>query len=222
MAKARETTRRTGETRTGGRAARVVDRVVAATFEELSRVGYTAMRVEDIAARSGVNKTTIYRRWPTKAELITSAVIQYAERHVPSIDTGSVRGDLHASLVAAFKLKPFEQGVLRVIQMERSVEAVDVFARRMRDQLREMRIGMVRRGIARGELPPQVDVALVVDLLSAPVQRALIFNENLDSASIDRMLDIVLAGAAADAATRKRSPRITSRSGAAARRAKKP
>jgi AcrR family transcriptional regulator len=235
MSQDRETTRRTGNARTGGRAASVVDRVVVATFDELSRVGYAAMRVEDIAARSGVNKTTIYRRWPTKAELLTSAVIESTKR-APCIDTGNLRGDLHASLFAAFNLRPYEQGVLRVIQMERSVEAVDALARRMSEELRDARIAMVRRGIARGELPRGVDVPLIVDLVSAPVQRALLFNERMEGASIDRVLDIVLAGAAADAAARakapkgKRSPRsrkasvasVTNRSAAAARRAKKP
>jgi AcrR family transcriptional regulator len=195
-----------------------VERVVAATFDELSRVGYAAMRVEDIAARSGVNKTTIYRRWPTKAELLTSAVIEAAKAHVPVVDTGSLRADLQTSLLAAFKLRPYEQGILRVIQMERSVEEVDAFARRMSDQLRAVRIAIVRRGIARGELPRGVDVPLVVDLVSAPVQRALLFNEQLDGDTISRMLDVVLAGAAADAAARA----LTNRSAKAARRAKKP
>lgn len=246
MSECFETTRRTGKARVGGRAAGVVERVVRATFEELSRVGYVAMRVEDVAARSGVNKTTIYRRWPTKAELLTNAVIEFAKNRMPVIDTGSVRGDLHASLLAAFDLGPYEQGVLRAIQMERSVEAVDAFARRMRDELRQARVAMVQRGISRGELPRGVDAALVVELVSAPVQRALLFNESMDSASIDRMLAVVLAGAAADAAAAggasrrkhdaaaQRSParatrstasgksRATSRSAAAARRAKKP
>jgi AcrR family transcriptional regulator len=229
MSQDRETTRRTRNARTGGRAAGVVDRVVAATFDELSRVGYAAMRVEDIAARSGVNKTTIYRRWPTKAELLTSAVIESTQR-APRIDTGSLRGDLHASLFAAFNLRPYEQGVLRVIQMERSVEVVDALARRMSEELREARIAMVRRGIARGELPRGVDIGLIVDLISAPVQRALLFNERMDGASIDRVLDIVLAGAVADAprranapkSKRSRKPGVTNRSATGARRAKKP
>jgi AcrR family transcriptional regulator len=215
------TTRRTGKERTGGRAAGVVDRVVAATIAELSRVGYAAMRVEDVAARSGVNKTTIYRRWPTKAELLTSAVIESAKKHAPSIDTGTLRGDLHASLSTPFNLQPYEQGILRVVQMERSTEAVDAFARRMRDALRAMRITLVRRGISRGELPLNVDVELVVDLVSAPVQRALLFNEHLDGAAIDRVLDVVLAGATVDAAARPRR-RVTNRSATSARRAKKP
>ena len=86
-----------------------------------------------------------------------------------------------------------------------------------------MRIAIVRRGISRGELPLGVDVELLVDLISAPVQRALLFNERIESKTIDRVLDVVLAGAAADAATRSRPRRgVTNRSATAARRAKKP
>jgi len=209
MPKARASTRRTGSARTGGRAESVVDRVIAATLAELSRVGYEAMRVEDVAALSGVNKTTIYRRWTTKVELLTSAISAAGRRGLPPIDTGTLRGDLRASLLAVFDLTPFEQGVLRVVQVERSLEVVDAFAQRMREEIREMRLGMVRRGIARGELPAGVDAALVVQLISAPVQLALLFNEGMDAAMVDRVLDVVLAGAAADAvahaAVRKRS-----------------
>lgn len=210
MSRVGGTTRRTGKTRVGGRAADVVDRVVSATLTELSRVGYEAMRVEDIATLSGVNKTTIYRRWPSKAELLTSALRQVAKAHMAPIDTGTLRGDLKASLLAAFNLSPFEQGILRVIQMERSLKAIDAFAQRMRDDMREVRIAMVKRGISRGELPTGVDAALVVELVSAPVQRALLFNETVDSASVERMLEIVLIGAAAAAATAKKPKRATS------------
>src|SRR5688500_15054981 len=96
-----ERTRRTGNARTRGRAAKVVDRVVKATAEELSRVGYAAMRVEDVAARSGVHKTTIYRRWPTKEDLVAATIttmIRRSDRRA-AIDTGTVRGDLRQSLL---------------------------------------------------------------------------------------------------------------------------
>jgi AcrR family transcriptional regulator len=199
MPKQRGATRRTGQVRTGGRAAQVVQRVFAATLAELSRVGYEAMRVDDVAQRSGVNKTTIYRRWPTKAQLITAVILESIEKR-PAIDTGTLRGDLLASLLASFKLKPSEQGVLRIMQMERSIAAVDALARRLSDELRNERMAMVRRGIARGELPKGSDVQLVVDLVSAPVQRALLFNEAVDESFIQRVLDVVLDGAAANAA----------------------
>ena len=211
MAAQRARTRRTGQVRTGGRAARVVERIYATTLAELSRVGYQAMRMDDVAERSGVNKTTIYRRWPTKAQLVTSVILEAAEQR-PRIDTGTVRGDLLASLLAGFKLKPSEQGVLRIMQMERSIAEVDALARKLGNELRNERLAMVRRGIARGELPRGVDVQLVVELVSAPIQRALLFNETIDERFIRRVLDVVLDGAAANASsTKPRAKRVLAR-----------
>jgi AcrR family transcriptional regulator len=177
----------------------VVERVVSATADELSRVGYAALRVEDVAARSGVHKTTIYRRWPTKAELvaatITTMIAPSAQRG--AIDTGTVRGDLRASLLSVLNLKPSEQGILRVMQLERVIPEVNALARRFRDELHRMRMTMVQRGIARGELPAGIDAKLIVDLVSAPVQRALLFDESVDATQLDSVLDVVLCGAAA-------------------------
>jgi AcrR family transcriptional regulator len=160
------------------------------------------MRVDDVAQQSGVNKTTIYRRWPTKAQLVTAVILASVE-HRPAIDTGTLRGDLLASLLAGFKLKPSEQGILRIMQMERSIAEIDALARKLSDDLRSERVAMVRRGIARRELPKGVDVQLVVDLVSAPVQRALLFNEQVDERYLERVLDVVLAGAAANPARAK-------------------
>ncbi len=170
-----------------------------ATAEELNRVGYAALRVEDVAARSGVHKTTIYRRWPTKAELVAATITTMMERSAgrSAIDTGSVRDDLRQSLLLVLDLKPSEQGILRVMQVERGLPEVNALARRFRDGIHGMRLTMVQRGIARGELPKGVDANLIVDLISAPVQRALLFDENVDASYVDRMLDLVLAGAAA-------------------------
>jgi AcrR family transcriptional regulator len=199
MAQNVEGTRRTAQVRTRGRAARVVERVFSATAEELSRVGFQAMRVEDVAARSGVNKTTIYRRWPTKAELVAATMAEHGKQRI-AIDTGSLRGDLRASLLMPFRLERSEQGMLRIMQMERSVPEVEALARRFRAALESLRLDMVRRGIARGELPKHVDAQLIVDLVSAPMQRALLFNETVEESYVDRVLDVVLAGAAACAA----------------------
>jgi AcrR family transcriptional regulator len=202
MSQASERTRRTVNLRSRGRAAKVVESVVTATAEELGRVGYAALRVEDVAARSGVHKTTIYRRWPTKAELVAATIatmIAQGEQR-RAVDTGTVRSDLRASLLAALDLKPSERGVLRIMQVERAMPEVNALARRFRDEVQHMRLAMVRRGVARGELPKGVDAELIVDLVSAPVQRALLLDESMDARALDGMLDVVLAGAAACAA----------------------
>jgi len=199
MSQAPEGTRRTLNARTRGRAEKVVQRVVSATVEELNRVGYAAMRIEDVAARSGVHKTTIYRRWTTKAELVAATISTLLAHRAPrgAIDTGTVRGDLRASMFGVLDLKPSDQGILRVMQIERGVPEVNALARHFSQELYAMRLAVVQRGIARGELPQSVDATLIVDLLSALVQRALLFDEKPDARYLDRAIDVVLAGATA-------------------------
>ncbi len=108
---------------------------------------------------------------------------------------GSLREDLRASLLVAVNLSPSQRGILRVIQAERTVPAIDAVTRRMRAEIHRARIAIVERAIERGELPKGTDADLIVDLVSAPVQSALLFNERVDASYVDRILDVVLAGA---------------------------
>jgi AcrR family transcriptional regulator len=217
MSEAGQGTRRTANVRVRGRAADVVARVMAATARELGRVGYAALRVENVASRSGVNKTTIYRRWPTKTELVAGAISQHvaealAERASSASATGTLRGDLRASLLLGFDPSPDKRGILRVVQTERTVPEIEAITSRAREQLQRMRVAIVQRAMARGELPEDVDAQLVVDLVSAPVQRALIFGERLTPSYIDRVLDLVLAGAIATARSARKVTRRATRS----------
>jgi AcrR family transcriptional regulator len=200
-------TRRTANLRVRGRAADVVARVMNATAHELSRVGYADLRIEDVATRSGVNKTTVYRRWPTKPKLVADAIAQHVahglvQRAGSAFDTGTVRSDLRASLLLGLDLSPSTLGMLRVVQTERGVPEIDAITHRVRDQVRRMRIAIVKRAILRGELPKGIDAQLVVDLVSAPVQSALLFNEPPKASYIDRVIDLVLAGAIATCSKR--------------------
>jgi AcrR family transcriptional regulator len=194
-----ERTRRTTGVRTRGRAAEVVERILRATGEELSRVGYAALRVEDVAARSGVNKTTVYRRWPTKPELVAAAVRELMAQR-DDIDTGNLREDLRASLLALLAMggQPLGQGVMRIMQTERADPEVDALTRTLRTEQRALRRAMVERGIARGDLKTSLSPELVVDLVTAPVlNRAMTFGELVDASYVDAVLDVVLAGLAA-------------------------
>jgi AcrR family transcriptional regulator len=189
-------TRRTEGVRVKGRAARVVSDVLTATAEELSRVGYAALRVEDVALRSGVNKTTIYRRWPTKPELVGAALRAVWEPpDVP--DTGSVRGDFVASLTktAAFAMSPIGKGLTHVIQLERAHPEVEPIARGLREEYRALREQLVDRAIQRGELSANTDPRFVSDLMSAPiVSRLFTDGESVDATFIERVVDVVLTG----------------------------
>jgi AcrR family transcriptional regulator len=173
--------------------------VLRATAEELSHVGYAALRVDEVARLSGVNKTTIYRRWPTKPELVAAAM-RAIEKPSTSIDTGTLRGDLKQSLLEALALsiQPLGGGIMRILQTERAIPEIDSIAKTIRKEQHDARVAMVERGVTRGELPQGVDTHLVVDLVSGPVlRRALTFGELVSEAYVDQVLDAVLAGVAA-------------------------
>ncbi|HYQ43010.1 MAG TPA: TetR/AcrR family transcriptional regulator [Polyangiaceae bacterium] len=179
-----------------GRAARVVSDVLIATAEELSRVGYSALRVEDVAARSGVNKTTIYRRWPTKPDLIGAALRAVWESpEVP--DTGSLRNDFVSSLkkTAAFAVSPIGRGLTRVIQIEQAHPEVEPIARSLREEFRDLRQVLVQRGIDRKELPADTDVRLLTDMMAAPIfYRLFTEGDTVSAEYIERVVDVVLCG----------------------------
>jgi len=189
-------TRRTEGVRVKGRAARVVSDVLIATAEELSRVGYSTLRVEDVAARSGVNKTTIYRRWPTKPDLVGAALRAVWESpEVP--DTGSLRADFVSSLkkTAAFAMSPVGRGLTRVIQIEQAHPEVEPIARSLREEFRDLRQVLVQRGIDRQELPANTDARLLTDMMAAPIfYRLFTEGETVSSEYIERVVDVVLCG----------------------------
>lgn len=188
--------RRTEGVRVKGRAARVVSDVLIATAEELSRVGYGALRVEDVATRSGVNKTTIYRRWPTKPELVGAALrAVWQSPEVP--DTGSLRSDFVTSLTktAAFAMSPIGRGLTRVIQVERAHPELEPIARALREDLRSLRELLVQRAIDRKELPPHTDSRFLHDMMTAPIFWKLFSDgETVDVAFIENVVDVVLCG----------------------------
>src|ERR1700730_7590420 len=82
--------------RTGGRSARVRESILAAALSELIESGYAALSVEAVASRAGVNKTTIYRRWPTLDDLLVDALMDWSHDALPAMDTGSIETDLLA------------------------------------------------------------------------------------------------------------------------------
>src|SRR6185312_6061898 len=95
------TVRKRAETRRtrgvlGGRSERVVQQVLVATVAELAESGYRAFRMYAVSAAAGVNKTTIYRRWPGKKQLVAAAVdwMRRFVHDVPLPDTGSLERDL--------------------------------------------------------------------------------------------------------------------------------
>ncbi len=195
--------RRTTGVQRRGRAARVVSAILAATDQELAEVGYAALRIEDIAKRAGVNKTTVYRRWPSKVELVCEAIKNHMqERAADSFpDTGTLRSDLLAYFRNVLKSMkhPLYRSILLTLNSHLD-PALDDLGRQLRAKNRKFRSDLVQRGIERGELPRTVDAALVADLVSSPILlRVLHHGETVTTSYIESLVDTVLAGTAANA-----------------------
>jgi AcrR family transcriptional regulator len=189
----------TRPSRPGGRSARIVAEVLRATAEELARVGYAALRVEDVARAAGVNKTTVYRRWPTKMQLVTETLQRESERCIVSPDTGSVREDLRVMLRAFV-----EQGrtpLARAWLSELGNAEVRTIMGGFRHNFESQWVAVIARGMARGELPADTSPLLLIEIVVAPITGRLVRGEELPTDDFcAQVVDLVLAGATALAA----------------------
>lgn len=191
--------RRTEGKRTGGRSARVCDAVLEAAAEELDRVGFGALRMDDVATRAHVNKTTVYRRWPTKLELL-SAVVERESIPPTDFDFGALTLDVRASL---FELRERlytarQRGLMRVLLGERAVPEVGQLVRDLRSKHTAVRQRIFERAMERGELASGADPALLVEFMTAPlVSRIMHADQEVDDAYLDALTLLICHGATA-------------------------
>ncbi|TDD27792.1 TetR/AcrR family transcriptional regulator [Nonomuraea terrae] len=187
--------------RPGGRSARVRDAVRQATLAELAEHGYAGLTVENVAERSGVHKTTVYRRWGGVEGLISDALELAGEEPWPIPDTGSIEGDLRGIVQLVRngfddpELGPVSSAfVAAAIQDPAAARALhDFFAAR-----HEQSAEVVRRAIERGELPDVVDPSEVIRVAVAPVYyRLFVAHEPVSEHDADRAAAAALAAARA-------------------------
>lgn len=184
--------------RPGGRAARVVCDVIRAAIAELAESGYVAMRMEAVAERAAVSKTTVYRRWPTKAALVRDAVGTLGMTRPAPPDTGSLEDQLRVVLgdLVAVAATPEGMTVARVLTNELDHPEVAELSRELRAQFHEPWFLVLRRAVARGELPKRTDLKLIVEVLSATVGTRLFRDhEAVDTAFLRALISLVVGGA---------------------------
>jgi AcrR family transcriptional regulator len=157
--------------------------------------------MEGVARRSGVNKTTLYRRWGTKEELILDALLELGERRVPIPDTGSLRGDLLtvAREIVASVSTPEANAVVRAAAAEPDENSKLVAAVRQFWTVRFALLGeIVTRAVARGELPAGTDPKPVIEgLLGGIYLRVLVTREPLDDEVLVGLADWLTRAASA-------------------------
>jgi AcrR family transcriptional regulator len=196
--------------RTARRSTRTDKAILDAARELLAEVGVRELTVEGVAARSGVAKTTIYRRWRGKDELALAVLIDMVEKVVSTPDLDDTRAELVSFVGAAVKILGSTL-MGRVMQGLVSELATNPdLASAFRQRVVAMRVGEVRRlverGIERGDLRPDTDVELVHELLFGPVYyRLLLSGAKLHKGLAERIVDAVLPAFAAVPKSRRSS-----------------
>jgi AcrR family transcriptional regulator len=180
------------------RDARAHQAIVDATLDLLGSQGYARLTIEAIAARAGVGKTTIYRRWSSKGPLVIEAISGLFQLG-PMVDTGDTRRDLAAFLKAVVTALAAPLALGTIPGLTNDMAADPDVAGQFRDFVVEPNRARLRaildRAEARGELSPDTDRELILDMLVGPaLWRALITGAALDAGVAERIVDKVVRG----------------------------
>ena len=167
--------------------------ILTAAFELIGEVGYGGLTIEGIAARSGTGKQTVYRWWPSKADVLLDALATKADLHVPVPDEASYAADLRAFLIASFALGRKRQVVdtLRALMAHAQIDAE--FGQRFRasflQRRRDALSTILDRARARGDLPPGLSPGTVADIVFGVIwYRLLATGQNLDGRLVDELV----------------------------------
>jgi AcrR family transcriptional regulator len=183
----------------GGRSDHVVRRVLDAAIVELARSGYAGFQMEAVASRAAVNKTTIYRRWPSRAALVTALAdrMRTPLRESPLPDTGQLESDLVEAFARRFSFSRKVDGRAwaRLLDERHNPEVEAIIGEAVDERRNEWR-SMVARAIERGELPTGTDTQILLDLVRALVDSRR-FTSRLDKSWLTLAVRTVSAGARA-------------------------
>jgi AcrR family transcriptional regulator len=177
------------------RSADADESILAATLELVGEVGINGMSMDLLAERAGVSKTTIYRRWTSKEQLVLAA-LRGAMAPLDDVDTGTLRDDLRAYLTELGERT--RRGRLGdVLPHLIEVACHDEALRNQLDDYVQYRrtpmLAILRRGFEREELPADIDLEVLVDALIGPfAYRRLLTGGALDIDFVDRLLRVVL------------------------------
>ncbi len=164
----------------------------------LDEIGFTNMSLEGIAARAGVGKATIYRRWSNKASVVMDAFLAATAKEIAFPNTSSAREDIRRQMRSVVKVLNGPRGrtiatLIGVVQSDN--ELAEAFRTRFVAVRRGEAKAVVQRGIANGEFKPDMDLESVLDCLYGPLYfRLLIGHEKASAKYADQLVDLVLRG----------------------------
>lgn len=180
-------------------------RILEVTLLHLAKDGYARMSLDDIAVAAGVSKPTIYRRWRGKADLATAALrtMQLAE---PAVDTGSVRGDLIATLENFRRslLRPNGLALVGTVLAEEAhtPELLALFRERLVVPRRQMLRDILTRARKRGELRPRAATEAAIHSLIGAIYARYLATSDVPAGFPRELVKLVWPGLARQNALR--------------------
>jgi AcrR family transcriptional regulator len=196
--------RAAGDTQSGSRGpgrprdARHDQSILDATLGILLEQGYRGVTIEGVAARAGVGRPTIYRRWPSKPAVVVAALVQSDRLALPAPDTGSLRNDLIA--VQRHQVERMNSPDARrvtaglIADLADDPELGDTYVSQFLAPRRATVWEVLQRGVDRGELDADVDFAFAYDLLVGSLfMRAVVWGQPLAPDAAEQTADVILA-----------------------------
>lgn len=175
----------------------VTQAITIAVLQELAEQGSGRLSMEAVAKRAGVGKSALYRRWRSKDEMIAAVVTEFSVTRAADVDTGSLRGDLRETMQAliGWLTHPLFSRILPDLVAEdaRNPERGRSTRENIGGPRREVGEVMLRRAIARGELPEDLDVEMALDQLAAPIYwRLVVRRAEAEPDYVERLVNFAL------------------------------
>lgn len=172
--------------------------ILKAARELVNETGFGCLTVEGIAARAGVGKTTIYRRWPNKASIVLDAFFEDDSPHIAFPDTGNVRDDIRRQMRKLVKELNGPLGCkisMLLANGQFDEEMAEAFRTRWIEPRRNEAREVIKRGVERGEIRKDVDPEVMVDALYGPIYfRLLAEHAPLTQRFADELAELVVGG----------------------------
>lgn len=173
--------------------------ILRSTLKLLQETGFPDLSIEAIAADADVGKATVYRWWPNKASLVAEAFSRSADEELRFPNTGSVRDDVSIQMKHLVRVLRGRRGRIVAALIgggQSDPELIQAFRDRFMMPRRQEAYQTLRRGIARRELPEDLDLDLILDTLYGSLyMRFLIRQTGLTDDYVDEVVALVMDGA---------------------------
>ncbi|MDE0231783.1 MAG: TetR/AcrR family transcriptional regulator [bacterium] len=178
-----------------------VDRaIVRATLKALADHGYRGMSIEGVAEEAGVGKTTIYRRYASKVEMVVAALSTLRDPGHSLPDTGRVRTDLSGMMALARTtlLRGFSLMGAVLVEEDRNPELLKLVRERIIGPRRDEAVTMLQRAVDRGEIRPDVDPEAAVHAIVGSLFMRRLLGVPESEEWIRQTVEVVCRGVLAD------------------------